>query len=131
MPCFARLRHHRHLVGGVLLAMMLALLPLRGWAETAMHLGLLGAAVEAPAASAIPPCHAAMQAADAAGHIEEGAETPDAASACALCALCHAAAVPAAEPRLVFERPAAADPVAVPAGADSPALPLPERPPRA
>jgi hypothetical protein len=127
MPVLARLRQQRHLVGAALLAVLLALLPLRGWAETAMHLGTPGAMAEL-ADAALPPCHGAM-----AGDDADGASVPmdDAAAACSLCALCHAAAAPASEPIIEFDVPAAGDVAVFAVGAPAPALPLPERPPRA
>ena len=91
--------------------LMLALLPLRGWAAASMTVP--AAAVEAsvqiahaadPAAAALPACH------DAAGD-----ESTPAGHACTLCDLCHAAAADMPQPALLPEplpdvspRPAAA-----------------------
>jgi hypothetical protein len=124
------LRRNRRLGGGLLLLVWLTLLPLRGFAETGMHLG--GTAATPVAMAAGMPCHGGMAgpAAEAAT-ASTGAAAEDATSTCALCALCHAPALPAAESRLARAEPAAP---ATRAGARAhapPALPLPERPPRA
>lgn len=123
----ARLHHRRHPLGWVVLAVLLALLPLRGWAETRMHLA------GAPAERSMP-CHGAAAEADPgtmhdATHTTAGTEAPDA-SACALCALCHGSVLPAAEPVSSSEARHVPGTARVPAGAPPPILPLPERPPR-
>lgn len=140
MTCFTALRQSRRLCGGVLLAVLLALLPLQGWAEAVMHLGLEAS----PAATGERhpmPCHPAT--AVAAGASESGLapavsadpDTPlaagDASTACSLCTLCHAPAVPAHEARVQLERACTEIRVFVSQGHTPPALPLPERPPRA
>lgn len=119
----ATLRQRRHLWGGLLLGVLLALLPLRGWAWATMQL----AAPAPPSAASgvsVPPCHAV-------GAEQEGALPDESASGCLLCALCHGAdlcqrASGIAEPPAVATAPAAG-----PQGHSPPALPLPERPPRA
>jgi hypothetical protein len=83
--------------GVMLLWLLLALLPLRGWAQGTMAL----AAPAAPTAHAAPqqalPCHGAMVE-HPAGHpggpptSQEGDST--AGTACSHCDLCHAAAAP-------------------------------------
>lgn len=70
----------------VLLWLMLALLPLRGWANLAMHL-------TAPAAPAVAPCHA-----DAA---QSTADTT--VKACTLCELCHGSLLPLASVAVLAE----------------------------
>jgi hypothetical protein len=140
MPLFTALRQSRRLCGGVLLAVFLALLPLRGWAEAVMHQGL-----ETPASAASErramPCHPAMggdagaHGADAAWVAAADADAPraagDASTPCSLCTLCHAPAVPAHEARMPVERARVEPRVLVAHGHAPPALPLPERPPRA
>jgi cytochrome c553 len=92
----------------VLLWLLLALLPLRGWAHLSMHL---------PAAetSAAAPCHGAETAPD------PSTATPH----CTLCDICHGAILPwadveASQPdRRAQPLPGAAPPVAVVAEADS------------
>lgn len=116
-------RQSRQIWGGVLLGVLLALLPLRGWAETVMHLSAWApqwAASEMP----VPPCHAAME-------TEEGALTDEAASDCPLCALCHGADLCLSEACIAQDAATTTAPVTVPIGHGPPALPLPERPPRA
>ena len=63
----------------LLLALLVALLPVRGYAGTAMHLPAAGTA-------AVAPCHAGVDA-DAASTQQLSAE----AAACALCDICHGA----------------------------------------
>ena len=110
--------------------LLLALLPLRGWANLAMHLPPAGAAETAA------PCHGAGAPAPSAHgdthdhaqhHTDGGAH---AATACVLCDLCHGALLLPA-----FATPGAAPPAAawaaalpVPVAAAEPATPL--RPPR-
>lgn len=125
MPLLTTLRQGRRLWGGLLLGVLLALLPLRGWAEATMHL----AAPAAPAAHSaadeapMPPCHAAM-----AQH--DGATPDESASACSLCSLCQGTALCLSEAGIAHEAAAAVAPAAAPQGYGPPALPLPERPPR-
>jgi hypothetical protein len=123
MPLLTTLRQGRCLWGGLLLVVMLALLPLRGWAEATMHLpapAAQSAADEAP----MPPCHAALA--------QHDGDTPDeSASGCSLCSLCHGTALCLGEAGLTHEAAASAAPAAAPQGHGPPALPLPERPPRA
>lgn len=123
MLLFATLRHGRHFWGGLLLGMLLALLPLRGWAEAAMHL-----AAPAPQSvsgeASMPPCHVAVAAHD-------GAMPDEPASGCSLCALCHGSALCLGESGSVQDAATATVPAAVPQGHGPPDLPQPERPPRA
>lgn len=116
-------RQCRQLWGGLLLGVMLALLPLRGWAETAMHL-----AVPAPQSAAsevsLLPCHAAM-----AEHA--GAMADESASGCSLCSLCHGTALCLGESRIVPDVAGTSAQAATPQGHGPPDLPLLERPPRA
>jgi hypothetical protein len=66
--------------------LLLALLPLRGWANLTMHL-------PAPGSAAMAPCHGAeMVAADMT------ADAADPAQACTLCDVCHGGMLLAAEP---------------------------------
>jgi hypothetical protein len=137
MPIFTTLRHTRRLTGAWLLGVLLALLPLRGWAEVLMHTGghAAGQSQAADAAAWMPPCHAAM-AEEAGAEARGGAsgETPpttESGQACSLCALCHATALCASEATLEASPTVTAAPSSAPAGHGPPALPLPERPPRA
>lgn len=128
MPCFTALRQSRRLCCGVLLAVLLALLPLRGWAEAVMHLGPQASPSAASERHAMP-CHGAVVAdAEALHAAQAGGE---ASTACSLCTLCHAPAVPADEARVPVERVSSEPRVMVLHGHAPPALPLPERPPRA
>jgi hypothetical protein len=123
MLLLTTLRQGGRLWGGLLLGVLLALLPLRGWAEATMHLpapAAQSAADEAP----MPPCHAAM-----AQH--DGATPDDSTSGCSLCSLCHGTALCLGEAGLTHEAAASTAPAAAPQGHGPPALPLPERPPRA
>ncbi|KPF44588.1 hypothetical protein IP87_20820 [beta proteobacterium AAP121] len=123
MPPFTALRQSRQLWGGLLLGVLLALLPLRGWAEAAMHLATAAPLVEA-GEWVMPPCHAAM-AADEVG-------TPDGStSGCSLCSLCHGTALCLADAGMAHIRETTSAPAAAPQGHGPPVLPLPERPPRA
>ena len=120
---FTTLRQSRQLWGGLLLGVLLALLPLRGWAEAAMHL-----AAAAPLAEAgemmMPPCHAAMAA-------DEGGTPEGSTSGCSLCSLCHGTALCRAEVGIGHVTADSSAPAAAPQGHGPPVLPLPERPPRA
>jgi hypothetical protein len=123
MPLLTTLRQGRQLWGGLLLGVLLALLPLRGWAEAAMH---LSASLPQSTAGEVsmPPCHAALA--------EDDGTTPDgSASGCSLCSLCHGSALCLAEADIEHSAAAATPPAAAPQGHGPPALPLPERPPRA
>ncbi len=60
----------------VLLWLLFALLPLRGWANLTMHLPVQGAPVAAP-------CHG--------GEGQSAAEPADASTTCTLCDVCHGA----------------------------------------
>jgi hypothetical protein len=123
MPLLNTLRQGRRLWGGLLLGVMLALLPLRGWAEATMHLpapAAQSAADEAP----MPPCHAAMAQ-------QDGATPDESTSGCSLCSLCHGTALCLGEAGITHEAAASTAPAAAPQGHGPPALPLPERPPRA
>lgn len=123
MPRFATLRQRRHVWGGLLLGVLLALLPLRGWAWATMQL-----AAPAPSSAVsmvpVPPCHAAVAEPD-------GALPDDAASGCLLCALCHGADLCQRAPGVAPVAGLTTAPAAGPQGHSPPALPLPERPPRA
>ena len=137
MPIFTTLRQTRRFTGAWLLGVLLALLPLRGWAEVLMHTGghAAGQSQAADPAAWMPPCHAAMDeeaGAEASGHASE-AETQAAepGQACSLCALCHATALCASECTVEPSPAVTAAPTSAPAGHGPPALPLPERPPRA
>ena len=105
----------------LLLWLVLALLPVRGWAGLAMHLP------KAEHMAAAAPCHGmdATQSADTADANRDGS-----AAACSLCELCHGAlllpVMALAEP----ERLARTWPAAVPAEAPSPAPSPLFRPPR-
>lgn len=131
-----------------LLWLMLALLPLRGWAWAAMLPAEVAAAVASvtpdESADPLPPCHrTALKADQADGTVtvtDGGIAADDGAAAdpssphpgCTLCSLCHAAAAPVdvqlpALPALLPESPSVG-PAAQPPGwrADTP-----ERPPKA
>jgi len=123
MPLLTTLRQGRQMWGGVVLAALLALLPLRAWAETAMHLAAFAPHLAASEVS-VPPCHALMEA-------HEGALPDEAASSCALCALCHGAALCLDDACIEQDATTTTAPVTVPIGHGPPALSLPERPPRA
>ena len=98
----------------VILWILLALLPLRGWAYGNMQVGMAAAAVamaaqnaESPAAAhAAMPCHEAATATDA----RPGADSANSGhTACALCDLCHcvalfSAASPLGETQLAVSR---------------------------
>lgn len=117
------LRQRRHTWGGWLLCVLLALLPLRAWAETAMHLSP-PAAPSVSSEAGVLPCHAAVT--------EHDEAAPDeSAGGCTLCSLCHGSALCPGEPRTQHEADATTAPAAVPQGYGPPTLPLPERPPRA
>ncbi|MCE2915853.1 MAG: hypothetical protein ACOVOT_10185 [Rubrivivax sp.] len=121
-------RHRRPLGWGLMLA-MLALLPLRGWAEVAMHESAwtLAAVAGEPAAHNLP-CHGHDSGSEAA----EGSDPQaNAARDCALCALCHAPSLPAAEASVSAERGSHVQPESPSQPWLPPALPLPDRPPRA
>ena len=106
----------------LLLWLLLALLPVRGWAGLAMHLP------KAEHMAAAAPCHGmdTTQSADATDANRDGGS----AAACSLCELCHGAlllpVIALAEP----DRPARAWRTAVPAEAPSPAPSPLFRPPR-
>lgn len=85
--------------------LLLALLPLRGWAGVTMH---VPAASSGQQAALVAPCHGETHAAAA---VDAADKTP---KACALCDLCHAAALPAASMRTGGERLAQAPPDATP-----------------
>jgi hypothetical protein len=123
MPLPATLRQSRQVWAGLLLGVLLALLPLRGWAEVAMHLSApvpQSSAAEAP----MPPCHAAMTGLD-------GTAPDESASGCSLCSLCHGSALLLGETGNADSAAGATAGAAVSEGHGPPALPLPERPPRA
>lgn len=106
-----------------MLGLMLALLPLRGWAEVTMHLSapaLPSVAFEA----SLPPCHAVLAQGDDVAPEESG-------SGCSLCSLCHGSALCIGETSSARESATRTAPMAAPQGHGPPVLPLPERPPRA
>jgi hypothetical protein len=75
--------------------LLIALLPLRGWAATGMAVPAPVAPVSAEAAAALPPCHAGLAEDELAMLAAEPAPTTH---LCSTCDLCHAPlAVPAAE----------------------------------
>ncbi|MEY4754284.1 MAG: hypothetical protein RJA44_1959 [Pseudomonadota bacterium] len=128
-----------------LLWLVLALLPLRGWAWAAMLPAEVAAAVASvtpdESADPLPPCHRTALKADGTVTVTDGGIAADDGAAadpssphpgCTLCSLCHAAAAPAdmqlpALPALLPESPSVG-PAAQPPGwrADTP-----ERPPKA
>ncbi|WP_137734923.1 hypothetical protein [Pseudaquabacterium pictum] len=122
MPSFATLHRSRQTWGGLLLALLLALLPLRGWAEASMWLSM-AAPQSAASALPVPPCHAAVEA-------PEGDLPDEAASGCLLCSLCHGADLCQPAAGSVRDAAGTAAAAAVLQGHSPPALPLPERPPR-
>ncbi len=127
MMFLTTLRQARLLCGGLLLGVLLALLPLRAWAAATMH---LSAPLSAPLSQAaadetpLPPCHAAVVDSD-------GAAPDDGNSGCSLCSLCQSCALCWAECSVAHDPAPTAAPAAAPQGHGPPALPLPERPPRA
>lgn len=123
MLLFTTLRQGRRLWGGLLLGVLLTLLPLRGWAEVAMHLSA-PAPQSAAVTTSMPPCHAAMAAHD-------GGVSGESASGCSLCSLCHGSALCVGEAGIGHDAATTAVLAAVPQGHGPPALPQPERPPRA
>lgn len=98
-----------------LLALMIALLPLRGWVGDAMALSLL-MPTGATQAAAAPPCHGHEEAApsltmaDASALASEQAVVPDGPHSHSACSVCHA---PALTPLAL----SAASPQAAPPGA--------------
>ena len=83
--------------------LLVALLPLRGWANLTMHLPAQGPAT-------VAPCHGmAAAAADA------SAESPDAAQPCSLCDVCHGVMLHGAESPHGSDRRAQPLPTALPA----------------
>lgn len=136
MPFFTALRQTRRLTGAWLLGVLLALLPLRGWAEVLMHTGG-HAASESQVVDTddwMPPCHAVTgeAGAEASGEApDENASAVEPGQACSLCALCHASALRASETVVAPSPAVTAVPCAAVAGHGPPALPLPDRPPRA
>ena len=102
----------------VVLWILLALLPLRGWAYGNMQVGMAAAAVamaaqnaESPAAAPVAmPCHEAASATDARPGADPDADSANSGhTACALCDLCHSvalfsAASPLGETQLAVSR---------------------------
>ena len=88
-----------------------------------MHLSAPASQSTASEASVLP-CHAAM-----AEH--DGAMPDESASGCPLCSLCHASALCQTESGIAHDAVAITVPAPAPQGHGTPALPLPERPPRA
>jgi hypothetical protein len=139
---FCHLKQTRRQLGAWMLCALLVLLPLRGWAQTTMHLAgpiqALAVLVQTSAADAsapvastaqlsqtspwTPPCHAAM---------DEVPGVPAVSSdGCSLCSLCHASALCASEVCVSHGGASLAAPSAARAGHRAPELALPERPPR-
>lgn len=98
-----------------LLALMIALLPLRGWVGDAMALSLL-MPTSTTQATAAPPCHGheevapSLTMADASALASEQAAAPDGPHSHSACSVCHA---PALTPLAL----SAASPQAAPPGA--------------
>jgi hypothetical protein len=127
MFCSPRHRLHRTHARWVLLALVLvwlALVPLRGWAQTSMPLAAAAAAAHTTAEAAMP-CHGSE-----AGAPDQGATSPH--TPCSDCALCHAVAAPAPTWVAPLPRPSSPGWQARP-GAAPPAHPseAPFKPPRA
>jgi hypothetical protein len=102
----------------LLLWLLLALLPLRGWANLTMHLPTQGSASAAP-------CHGVEMAA-----AHAAADTADAAPSCTLCDVCHGVMLPAAEMAQGSDRCAQPLPTARPAPAAAAEPDTLFRPPR-
>lgn len=117
------LRQSRQLWAGLLLVVMLGLLPLRGWAEIAMHLST-PAPQSVTTEVSLLPCHASM------GE-HAGAIADESASGCSFCSLCHGTALCMSELGIVPDVAGASAQAAAPQGHGPPDLPLLERPPRA
>ena len=85
----------------VVLWILLALLPLRGWAYGNMQVGMAAGELamaaqsfESPAASHAMPCHEAAAATDASPGAAPDADSASSGhAACALCDLCHSVAL--------------------------------------
>jgi len=109
--------------------LLIALLPLRGWAAAGMAMPGPEAPVAAEAAAALPPCHAGL-AEDELAML--AADPAPATHLCSTCDLCHAPlAVPAGEWASVSELPSVAPPVAHPRDTGRLLAASLERPPRA
>ena len=97
----------------VLLWLMLALLPLRGWANLTMHLPATDTPVMAP-------CHGTEAAADAVGTSQP----------CTLCDVCHGAMLPASHAPQLKDPQTQPQPVAAPMAAAAAEPDALFRPPR-
>jgi hypothetical protein len=109
-----------------IVALLVLLAPLRGWAHTTMHAG-----GPMPLAATVLPCHGT---APAEGALRDTADTaaPAASAACAMCDLCHGVALPAGPAPQAFRPDGGLRCVAaVAAGPASAAFGGPFRPPRA
>jgi hypothetical protein len=127
---------HRRLAGWLMLGVWLAILPLRGWAETSMHLAAWSQPGKSQGVSAMP-CHGGANGSgpteaqgDAGAAADEAPPSAEDGAACATCVLCHVPAMPAGDAALVFEPASLPDPAASSTDCVPPTLPLPERPPR-
>jgi len=128
-----RLRSQRRRFGAALLLLLMALLPLRGWAEVSMHLGAQTAQAGAVAQSGTMAAAAPSSATDEVHPVTQPchAETSsDTEASCSLCALCASMFLCAAESRVSLDTAASSDTATVSEGHGPPSLPLPERPPR-
>ena len=111
------------------IVLLIALLPLRGWAAASMAVAMPIAPVSAGASAEVPPCHAGLAEDDLA---MLAADPAPVAHLCSTCDLCHApAAVPAGEWASVSELPSVAPPVAHPRDTGRLMAASLERPPRA
>ena len=94
----------------LLLALMIALLPLRGWVGDAMALDLAGphhAAATAAPQAALPDCHtghdahaAHMAPASPADQASDSAQADDDCGSCSLCQICHSVVLASVLPPL-------------------------------
>ena len=89
----------------VLVWMLLALLPLRGWATLAMQLSPPGSHGTSAAHAAQTPCHemvATMASAEAAGDERAAGSVGGSHAGCSMCDLCHGTAACNAQTTLSF-----------------------------
>lgn len=114
-----------------ILCLLIALLPLRGWALSVMAVDRIAQESGQAAAAQLPPCHQAMgPAAD--GHAPQDDAGHAGGHACSHCAICHGALGPLSLP-LLPQRMAAVGETPAWAGHPVPARApdLPFKPPRA
>lgn len=108
--------------------LLIALLPLRGWAAAGMAVPVPVAAVPTEAAAALPPCHAGLAEDELAMLAADPVPTTH---LCATCDLCHAPlAVPAGGWASVSEPPSVAPAAAHPRDTGRLMAASLERPPR-